>query len=111
MEPVGRAGCRVQAAKQTPVGRPGERFVTPISVPKVPGRYYFLFGAPIETSAVSASDKEACEALYASVKAELEASLSYLLEKRDEDPWEAALPRAAVEATWSWDRQAPTFKL
>jgi 1-acyl-sn-glycerol-3-phosphate acyltransferase len=100
-----------EAAKRTPAGRPGERFVSPLSVPKVPGRYYFLFGAPIETSAVSASDKDACEALYAEVKAELETSLRYLLEKRDADPWEAALPRAAVEATWGWQRQAPTFKL
>jgi len=37
-------GQRVaKSAANAPVGRPGERFVTPVSVPKLPGRYYFLF--------------------------------------------------------------------
>lgn len=98
-----------EAAKRAPVGRPGERFVSPISIPKLPGRYYFLFGAPIDTRGVSPSDKEACAALYTSVQAELESCVQYLLERRRSDPWEPLLPRAAVEATWNWTRQAPSF--
>ena len=100
-----------KSAKNTPVGRPGERFVSPVSVPKLPGRYYFLFGSPIETDGVDPNDKEACAALYAGVQAELEASLRYVLDRRANDPYEAVLPRAAVEATWNWTKQAPSFPL
>ena len=100
-----------EGAKNQPVGRPGERFVTPISVPKVPGRYYFLFGAPISTAEVNPSDRDACAALYTSVQTELEGCIDFLLEKRQEDPYEPALPRAAVEASWGFEQQAPTFRL
>ena len=58
-----------------------------------------------------ANDKEACAALYAAVQAELEASLRYLLEQRKEDPYEAPLPRVAVEASWNFTKQVPTFAL
>lgn len=105
-------GKRVaEGAQKAPVGRPGERFVSPVALPKLPGRYYFLFGAPIDASAVDANDKEACAALYAAVQAELEASLRYLLEQRKEDPYEAPLPRVAVEASWNFTKQVPTFAL
>jgi len=105
-------GQRVaDGAKKAPVGRPGERFVSPVSLPKLPGRYYFLFGSPIDTSAVDPTDKEACAALYANIKTELEASLSYLLDKRRADPYEAPLPRLPIEASWNWTKQAPTFPI
>ena len=100
-----------EGAKRTPVGRKGERFVSPIALPKPPGRFYFLFGAPIATGGVDPTDKEACAALYQQVRAELETSLSYLLEQRKKDPYESLLPRAAVEATWNYTRQVPTFRL
>lgn len=100
-----------ESTKNAPVGRPGERFVAPLSLPSVPGRYYFLFGRPIDTRGVNAKDKEACTALYASVQEELEATLGYLLDKRKEDPWEPVLPRAAVEAASNWTWKAPSFKI
>mmetsp|Transcript_69082 Transcript_69082/g.131792 ORF Transcript_69082/g.131792 Transcript_69082/m.131792 type:complete len:120 (-) Transcript_69082:42-401(-) len=100
-----------EGAKNAPVGRPGERFVAPLSLPGIPGRYYFLFGRPIDTRGVSATDKEACAALYASVQEELEETLRYLLDKRKEDPWEPVLPRAAVEAASNWTWKAPSFKM
>ncbi|KAL1503359.1 hypothetical protein AB1Y20_011411 [Prymnesium parvum] len=99
------------SAKNTPTGRPGERFVPPVSVPKLPGRYYFLFGAPISTAAVDPNDREACAALYSSVQAALESAIEYLLEKRKSDPYEPLLPRVAAEASWDFERQAPTFSL
>ena len=49
--------------------------------------------------------------LYARVQADLEADLAYLLEQRRRDPYEAFLPRALVEATWGFTRQAPSFRL
>ena len=75
----------------------------------MPGRYYFLFGSAIDTRTVSPADKEACAALYQNVQDELESCVSYLLEKRETDPWEAALPRVAVEASWNWTKAAPSF--
>jgi len=100
-----------ESANNTPVGRPGERFVAPFSVPKVPGRYYFLFGKPFDTRTIDAADKEACKNLYVAVQAELEQSVQYLLEKRKSDAWESALPRALIEASWNWTRQAPSFRI
>jgi hypothetical protein len=35
----------------------------------------------------------------------------YLLERRESDRYEAFLPRAAVEWSWNWTRQAPSFDL
>ena len=128
-------------------------------VPKLPGRYYFLFGSPIDASGVDANDKEACAALYRQVpgdrllpasrpcacqaticlplpcsrrrgaaaidlempvrcrrcswqvQAEVEASLAYLLARRKDDPYEAFLPRAAVEASWNFTKAAPSFAI
>ena len=66
------APCTVHyTTRRTPPCRPGERFVSPVSVPKLPGRYYFLFGEPIPTGGVDAADREACAALYTKVQAEL----------------------------------------
>ncbi len=105
-------GDRVRdGAARTPVARPGESMVAPLSIPKPPRRYYFLFGKPIPTHHVAADDRVACAALYARVKRELEADIAYLLDRRAEDPYEGPLPRAAIEATWNWTRQAPTFTI
>ena len=79
-------------------------------MPKLPGRYYFLFGEPIATGDVDATDKDACAALYSQVQRELEEALQYLLSKREVDPYQEVLPRVAVEASWNWDRQVPTFR-
>ena len=82
-----------ETATRTPVARAGEVFVPPFSLP-APWRFrrfYFLFGSPIESGAVDAGDPEACAALYLSVQAELERSLTYLLERRAFDPNEPLL--------------------
>ena len=102
-----------QTARRTPVALPGERFVTPVALP-APWRFrrfYFLLGRPIPTDGVDASDAAACLDLHDAVKAEIEASLRYLLEQRKSDPYEALLPRLAFEASWEWERQAPSFEL
>ena len=100
-----------EGARRAPVGRPGERFVSPVSLPKLPGRYYFLFGRPIPTAELDATDREACAAVYASVQRELERDIAYLLERRRTDPYEAPLPRLALEAASNFTRQVPTFSL
>ena len=100
-----------ESAKRAPVGRPGERFVTPVSVPKLPGRYYFLFGEPVDASQVDPNDKEACAALYEKVQKDLERDIAYLLEARKQDKYEGPLPRLPFEASWNFTKQAPSFAL
>ena len=74
-------------------------------------RFYFLLGRPIPTDGIDASDAAACLALHDAVKAEIEESLRYLLERRKSDPYEGLMPRVAFEASWNWERQAPSFRL
>jgi len=110
-----RAARRVlaDARLDARLDRPGERFVTPLSVP-APWRFrrfYFLFGEPIATNGVDAADKAACDALYGRVRRSLEADLAYLLRQRENDPYEPFLPRVAVEASWNWTRTVPSFPL
>lgn len=56
----------------------------------------------------SLNDKQVVEALYQQVKSEIEAGMSYLLKKRNEDPYQDFVPRILYEKTWG--KQAPTFK-
>lgn len=76
----------------------------------MPRRYYFLFGAPIETSPELAQDREACQQLYQEVKGRVEGGIGYLLRKRETDPYRDLLPRVAYEASWGWQRRAPSFE-
>ena len=107
-------GDRVmETARRTPIALPGERFVTPVSLP-APWRFrrfYFLIGNPISTEGVDPDDREACVQLHACAKMEVEAGIAYLLERRREDPYDALLPRALVEASWDFERQVPSFPL
>ena len=101
----------LETARRTPVALPGERFVTPISVP-APWRFrrfYFLLGKPINTAGVDPDDRLACAALYEQAKADVEEGVRFLLERRKSDPFESFLPRAAVEASWNFTRQVPSF--
>jgi hypothetical protein len=82
----------------------------PLIAPAVPRRFYFLFGAPLETEPALASDRAECERLYRGVKATVEGGLGYLLRRRETDPYGELLKRAAYEASWGWERQAPSFE-
>ncbi|KAI8467306.1 MAG: alpha/beta-hydrolase [Monoraphidium minutum] len=106
------------AASRIPAARRGvnatmadtESFGLPLIAPAVPKRFYFLFGAPIETTPALASDREACQRLYRGVKGAVEGGMGYLLRKREADPYRELLPRLAYEASWGGGRQAPSFK-
>eukprot|EP01018_Ginkgo_biloba_P017210 Gb_26812 [translate_table: standard] len=80
--------------------------------PKIPGRLYYLFGKPIVTAGRrdELQDKEKAHTLYLHIKAEVEAAICYLQEKRKEDPYRELLPRLFYEATWGFKHQAPTFE-
>jgi hypothetical protein len=86
-------------------------FLPPLVAPRPPARYYFRFGAPRRTAggaAGSADDPAAAAALYAAVRADVQDGISYLLRKRDSDPFRDLAPRLLFEAAAG--RPAPSFR-
>ncbi|KAL8557493.1 hypothetical protein ACS0TY_004795 [Phlomoides rotata] len=83
----------------------------PIVVPKVPGRFYYLFGKPIETQGrkQELKSREKAHELYLEVKSEVEKCLCYLKEKRESDPFRNIFARLSYQATHGFDSEVPTF--
>ncbi|XP_047955609.1 phytyl ester synthase 2, chloroplastic-like isoform X1 [Salvia hispanica] len=83
----------------------------PIIVPKIPGRFYFLFGKPIETKGRQheLKGREKAQGLYLEVKSEVEKCLAYLKEKREGDPYRSIFARLSYRATHGFDSEVPTF--
>lgn len=96
----------------TPGEISNQNLYIPGVAPKIPGRLYYLFGKPIATAGRKneLQDKEKAHSLYLHIKAEVETAMTYLQEKRKEDPYRQILPRVLYEATWGFKRQAPTFE-
>ncbi|CAJ1789802.1 unnamed protein product [Sphenostylis stenocarpa] len=61
----------------------------PLILPKVPGRFYYYFGKPLETEGreQELKHKEECQEFYLQVKSEVERCFTYLKEKREFDPY------------------------
>jgi|EP00670_Eutreptiella_braarudii_P002791 pimeloyl-ACP methyl ester carboxylesterase/1-acyl-sn-glycerol-3-phosphate acyltransferase len=98
----------IPSARQTiDSGMGAENFIAPVVLPKVTEipRWYFMFGQPIYTDCNM--DRERCAEIYQEAKDSISASLQWLLEKREEDPYQYIGPRALYETTWG--KQAPTF--
>ncbi|KAF8780861.1 hypothetical protein HU200_000813 [Digitaria exilis] len=83
-----------------------------VLAPKVPGRFYFVFGKPIETRGREKElrDKEAAQHLYLQVKFEVERCINYLKEKREKDPYRSILPRLLYQAVHGPNAEIPTFE-
>ncbi|KAI3457791.1 hypothetical protein Pfo_014454 [Paulownia fortunei] len=83
----------------------------PIILPKVPGRFYYLFGKPIETEGrkQELKSREKAHELYLEVKSEVEKCLAYLKEKRESDPYRNIFARLRYQATHGFDSEIPTF--
>jgi len=81
-------------------------------IPKVPGRFYYLFGKPIETKGRPelVKDKEEANQVYLEVKAEVENSIAYLLKKREEDPYRSVLDRLNYSLTHTTATHVPSFE-
>ncbi|XP_039157566.1 acyltransferase-like protein At3g26840, chloroplastic isoform X1 [Eucalyptus grandis] len=82
--------------------------------PKVPGRFYFCFGKPIETAGrrEELKDREKCHELYLQIKSEVESCMVYLREKRESDPYRSIFSRLMYQATHnSASKKIPTFEL
>ncbi|KAJ0844094.1 putative diacylglycerol acyltransferase, serine aminopeptidase, S33, alpha/Beta hydrolase [Helianthus annuus] len=81
---------------------------------KVPGRYYFLFGKPIETQGRKHElrKRDKAEEAYLQVKCEVEKCLAYLLKRREEDPYRNIITRLMYQATHGGlDSHVPTFHI
>ena len=88
---------------------PDDSFVPPLVSPNgLPRRHYFLMGRAFDTTAVDAKSADACAALYAAVRAAVEQNVEYLLQRRDDDPFESTLRRLPYELA-TGGVQAPTF--
>ncbi|KAK1294817.1 Acyltransferase-like protein [Acorus calamus] len=85
----------------------------PWMLPKFPGRFYYLFGRPIETEGMEEElrDRERAQEFYLQVKSEVEDCMSYLKEKRENDPYRNLLPRVLHQATHGFSSEIPTFEL
>ncbi|CAA0824610.1 Esterase/lipase/thioesterase family protein [Striga hermonthica] len=83
----------------------------PIIMPKVPGRFYYLFGKPIETQGREEELKcrEKGHELYLQVKSEVEKCLAYLKEKRENDPYRNIFARLSYQVAHGFDSEVPTF--
>ncbi|XP_057800472.1 phytyl ester synthase 2, chloroplastic-like [Salvia miltiorrhiza] len=83
----------------------------PVIIPKVPGRFYFLFGKPIETEGrkQKVRSREKAQELYLEVKSEVEKCLAYLKEKRENDPYRHIVARLTYQAIHGFDSEVPTF--
>ncbi|XP_072954045.1 phytyl ester synthase 1, chloroplastic isoform X1 [Typha angustifolia] len=80
-------------------------------LPKFPGRFYYLFGKPIETRGTDiVRDRKKATAAYMQIKSEIENILSYLKRKRQEDPYRSIAQRILYQASWGSSAQVPTFE-
>ena len=83
----------------------------PLMVPKIPGRFYYLFGKPIKTKGMKEmlEDRENANQMYLHVKSEVQNSIAYLLKKREEDPYRSIIDRTIYRALYSPLPEVPAF--
>ncbi|MBA0649638.1 hypothetical protein Goklo_017182, partial [Gossypium klotzschianum] len=76
-------------------------------VPKLPGRFYYYFGKPIETKERKEElrNRERAHEVYLHVKTEVEKCIAYLKEKREEDPYRNLMTRLVYQATHGFEAQ------
>ncbi|KAI3761880.1 hypothetical protein L1987_52302 [Smallanthus sonchifolius] len=85
----------------------------PVMSPKLPGRFYYLFGKPIDTQGRQEElrNREKAHELYLEVKSEVESCLSYLKERREDDPYRSILSRMLYQLRHGHEAEIPTFEL
>ncbi|XP_075090669.1 phytyl ester synthase 2, chloroplastic-like isoform X2 [Nicotiana tabacum] len=79
----------------------------PIILPKLPGRFYFYFGKPIETEGrkEELKSREKAHELYLEVKSEVERCIHFLKEKRENDPYRNIMARIVYQATHGFESE------
>ncbi|KAL3652756.1 hypothetical protein CASFOL_002437 [Castilleja foliolosa] len=88
-----------------------QEFFIPGFYPKVPGRFYFLFGKAMETEGREELVKDRYETneFYLRIKREVERCMAYLIEKREEDPYRRLVDRLLYRAVSAPIHHIPTF--
>ncbi|MFS8018794.1 putative diacylglycerol acyltransferase, serine aminopeptidase, S33, alpha/Beta hydrolase [Helianthus anomalus] len=87
-------------------------FYFPGLLPKVPGRFYYLFGKPIRTEGREnmLKDRENAKELYMEIKSEVEKSMAYLIKKREDDPYRGVVNRVINQPISTPVHEVPTFE-
>uniref|UniRef100_A0A0D3ENR0 Serine aminopeptidase S33 domain-containing protein n=1 Tax=Oryza barthii TaxID=65489 RepID=A0A0D3ENR0_9ORYZ len=101
IESINREAQRVRDSVK---GEDGNQDVhIPALLPKVPGRFYYLFGKPIEMKGMDnvVRDRKSANEVYLHIKSEVESLMSYLKRKREEDPYRSIAQRAVYQASWA----------
>ncbi|KAL6556436.1 hypothetical protein OROGR_005724 [Orobanche gracilis] len=103
--------ARVRVGSETKGEVSKQDFFVPGFYPKVPGRFYFLFGKPMETQGREelVKDKVKAKEFYLEIKTEVERCMAYLIKKREEDPYRHVLDRLLYRAVSAPVHQVPTF--
>lgn len=98
-----REGMSGEIAKQP--------FHTPVVLPKLPGRLYFMFGKPIQTKGKEniVNDKDYLQELYMQIKFDVEKNVTYLLKKREGDPYRSIVQRLLWEMKYGDLDRIPSF--
>ncbi|KNA07191.1 hypothetical protein SOVF_174150 [Spinacia oleracea] len=88
-----------------------ENLFIPGLLPKIPGRFYYLFGKPIETQGREEllKDKKSAEELYMQIKSEVESNIDYLLNKREDDPYRSIIDRTIYRLLSTPAHDVPSF--
>ncbi|OVA15061.1 Diacylglycerol acyltransferase [Macleaya cordata] len=81
-------------------------------LPKIPGRLYYLFGKPIETKGKKEElkDRDNANAVYLQIKSEVENIMSYLVKKREKDPYRGIIERTVYRTVQAPIDQVPAFE-
>ncbi|KAK5837933.1 phytyl ester synthase 1, chloroplastic-like [Gossypium arboreum] len=105
-----RDGIRIRDETDGEVGN--QQLFIPGMLPKIPGRFYYLFGKPIKLKGREdlTKNREDANDLYLQVKSEVERCIDYLLKKREEDPYRSIIDRTIYGALYSSVDQVPAFK-
>nr|KYP71764.1 hypothetical protein KK1_011034 [Cajanus cajan] len=85
----------------------------PVLLPKIPGRFYYLFGKPVRTKGMDKmlKDREIANKMYLQIKSEVESNLHYLLKKREEDPYRNIVDRKIYQIFYPPETDpSPSFK-
>ncbi|XVF31217.1 hypothetical protein REPUB_Repub16aG0126600 [Reevesia pubescens] len=105
-----RGGIRIRDETKGEVAN--RELSVPGMLPKLPGRFYYLFGKPIKLKGREdlLENREDANELYLQVKSEVEQCIAYLLKKREEDPYRSIIDRTIYRALYSPLDQVPAFK-
>ncbi|XP_071711809.1 phytyl ester synthase 2, chloroplastic-like isoform X2 [Rutidosis leptorrhynchoides] len=84
----------------------------PVMRPKLPGRFYYLFGKAIETKGRQQElrNRDKAHELYLQVKLQVESCLAYLKQKRENDPYRSILSRLLYQLQNGLESEIPTFE-